>query len=214
MTKVTTNKLVDLLRRSNLVDEAKLTAFLEKAAQRARRGGARGPAAARRADDRGRPDHALAGRQAAGRQAQGLPPRQVQAARPDRQGRHEQRLSRRARAHEAARGDQGAAAEPRQRFVVPGAISPRSPGGRQARRSEHRPRLRHRQRRQHPLHRDGVRRRPGPAPDRRRAGAAAITTRPPITSPRWPTACSTPTKWASCTATSSRPTAWSIAQHR
>src|SRR4051812_43534578 len=32
MTKVTTNKLVDLLRRSNLVDEAKLTAFLEKAA--------------------------------------------------------------------------------------------------------------------------------------------------------------------------------------
>jgi eukaryotic-like serine/threonine-protein kinase len=30
MTKVTTNKLVDLLRRSNLVDEAKLTAFLEK----------------------------------------------------------------------------------------------------------------------------------------------------------------------------------------
>src|SRR5947207_2481414 len=32
MTKVTTNKLVDLLRRSNLVDEAKLAAFLEKAA--------------------------------------------------------------------------------------------------------------------------------------------------------------------------------------
>src|SRR6476469_3385020 len=32
MAKVTTNKLVDLLRRSNLVDEAKLTAFLEKAA--------------------------------------------------------------------------------------------------------------------------------------------------------------------------------------
>lgn len=32
MTKVTTNKLVDLLRRSGLVDEAKLTAFLEKAA--------------------------------------------------------------------------------------------------------------------------------------------------------------------------------------
>jgi serine/threonine protein kinase len=32
MTKVTTNKLVDLLKRSNLVDEAKLTAFLEKAA--------------------------------------------------------------------------------------------------------------------------------------------------------------------------------------
>lgn len=32
MTKVTTNKLVDLLRRSNLVDEAKLTSFLEKAA--------------------------------------------------------------------------------------------------------------------------------------------------------------------------------------
>jgi serine/threonine protein kinase len=32
MTKVTTNKLVDLLRKSNLVDEAKLTAFLEKAA--------------------------------------------------------------------------------------------------------------------------------------------------------------------------------------
>ena len=32
MTKVTTNKLVDLLRRSNLVDEAKLTAFLDKAA--------------------------------------------------------------------------------------------------------------------------------------------------------------------------------------
>lgn len=32
MTKVTTNKLVDLLRRSNLVDEAKLTAFLEKTA--------------------------------------------------------------------------------------------------------------------------------------------------------------------------------------
>src|SRR4029078_450215 len=31
MTKVTTNKLVDLLRRSNLVDEAKLTSFLEKA---------------------------------------------------------------------------------------------------------------------------------------------------------------------------------------
>jgi serine/threonine protein kinase len=31
MTKVTTNKLVDLLRRSNLVDEAKLTAFLDKA---------------------------------------------------------------------------------------------------------------------------------------------------------------------------------------
>jgi len=31
MTKVTTNKLVDLLKRSNLVDEAKLTAFLEKA---------------------------------------------------------------------------------------------------------------------------------------------------------------------------------------
>jgi serine/threonine protein kinase len=31
MTKVTTNKLVDLLRRSNLVDEAKLTAFLENA---------------------------------------------------------------------------------------------------------------------------------------------------------------------------------------
>jgi eukaryotic-like serine/threonine-protein kinase len=31
MTKVTTNKLVDLLRRSNLVDEAKLTAFLESA---------------------------------------------------------------------------------------------------------------------------------------------------------------------------------------
>src|SRR6478735_5351713 len=30
MTKVTTNKLVDLLRRSNLVDEAKLTSFLEK----------------------------------------------------------------------------------------------------------------------------------------------------------------------------------------
>jgi serine/threonine protein kinase len=30
MTKVTTNKLVDLLRRSNLVDEAKLTAFLDK----------------------------------------------------------------------------------------------------------------------------------------------------------------------------------------
>jgi serine/threonine protein kinase len=33
MTKVTTNKLVDLLRRSNLVDEAKLTAFLEKTAR-------------------------------------------------------------------------------------------------------------------------------------------------------------------------------------
>src|SRR3954470_20476351 len=32
MTKVTTNKLVDLLRRSNLVDEAKLASFLEKAA--------------------------------------------------------------------------------------------------------------------------------------------------------------------------------------
>src|SRR3954465_6021872 len=32
MTKVTTNKLVDLLRPSNLVEEAKLTAFLEKAA--------------------------------------------------------------------------------------------------------------------------------------------------------------------------------------
>jgi serine/threonine protein kinase len=32
MTKVTTNKLVDLLRRSNLVDEARLTSFLEKAA--------------------------------------------------------------------------------------------------------------------------------------------------------------------------------------
>src|SRR6478609_4745345 len=32
MTKVTTNKLVDLLKRSNLVDEAKLTSFLEKAA--------------------------------------------------------------------------------------------------------------------------------------------------------------------------------------
>src|SRR3954462_514385 len=31
MTKVTTNKLVDLLRRSNLVDEAKLTSFLAKA---------------------------------------------------------------------------------------------------------------------------------------------------------------------------------------
>jgi eukaryotic-like serine/threonine-protein kinase len=31
MTKVTTNKLVDLLRRSNLVDEVKLTSFLEKA---------------------------------------------------------------------------------------------------------------------------------------------------------------------------------------
>jgi serine/threonine protein kinase len=31
MTKVTTNKLVDLLRRSNLVDEAKLTAFLDNA---------------------------------------------------------------------------------------------------------------------------------------------------------------------------------------
>lgn len=31
MTKVTTNKLVDLLRRSNLVEEVKLTAFLEKA---------------------------------------------------------------------------------------------------------------------------------------------------------------------------------------
>ena len=31
MTKVTANKLVDLLRRSNLVDEAKLTAFLDKA---------------------------------------------------------------------------------------------------------------------------------------------------------------------------------------
>jgi serine/threonine-protein kinase len=30
MTKVSTNKLLDLLRRSNLVDEAKLTAFLEK----------------------------------------------------------------------------------------------------------------------------------------------------------------------------------------
>ena len=33
MTKVTTNKLVDLLRRSNLVDEAKLTAFLDKTAR-------------------------------------------------------------------------------------------------------------------------------------------------------------------------------------
>jgi serine/threonine protein kinase len=33
MTKVTTNKLVDLVRRSDLVDEAKLTAFLEKTAQ-------------------------------------------------------------------------------------------------------------------------------------------------------------------------------------
>src|SRR5262245_52047938 len=33
MTKVTTNKLVDLLRRSNLVDEAKLTAFLENASR-------------------------------------------------------------------------------------------------------------------------------------------------------------------------------------
>ncbi|HVT27206.1 MAG TPA: serine/threonine-protein kinase [Lacipirellulaceae bacterium] len=32
MTKVTTNKLVDLLRLSNLVDEAKLTAFLDKVA--------------------------------------------------------------------------------------------------------------------------------------------------------------------------------------
>ena len=31
MTKVTTNKLVDLLRRSNLVEEARLTSFLEKA---------------------------------------------------------------------------------------------------------------------------------------------------------------------------------------
>jgi serine/threonine-protein kinase len=31
MTKVSTNKLLDLLRKSNLVDEAKLTAFLEKA---------------------------------------------------------------------------------------------------------------------------------------------------------------------------------------
>src|SRR6476469_437245 len=31
MTKVTTNKLVDLLRRSNLVDEVKLTSFLERA---------------------------------------------------------------------------------------------------------------------------------------------------------------------------------------
>ena len=30
MNKVSTNKLLDLLRRSNLVDEAKLTAFLEK----------------------------------------------------------------------------------------------------------------------------------------------------------------------------------------
>ncbi len=30
MTKVSTNKLLDLLRRSNLVDEAKLTAFLDK----------------------------------------------------------------------------------------------------------------------------------------------------------------------------------------
>ena len=158
--------------------------------------------------------HAVAGRQAAGRQAQGLPPRQVQAAGPNRQGRHEQRLPRRARAHEAPRGDQGAAAESRQRFVVPGAIPPRSPRGRQARRPEHRPGLRHRQRRQHPLHRDGVRRRPGPAPDRRGAGAAAITTRRPTTSPRSPTACSTPTKWASCTATSSRPTAWSTGTTR
>jgi eukaryotic-like serine/threonine-protein kinase len=34
MTKVTTNKLVDLLRRSNLVDEAKLTAFLDKTIQK------------------------------------------------------------------------------------------------------------------------------------------------------------------------------------
>ena len=34
--------------------------------------------------------------------------------------------------------------------------------------------------------------------------------RRPITSPRWPTACSTPTKWAWSTATSSRPTASSI----
>ncbi len=33
MTKVANNKLVDLVRRSNLVDEAKLTAYLEKAAQ-------------------------------------------------------------------------------------------------------------------------------------------------------------------------------------
>ena len=41
MTKVTANKLVDLLRRSDLVDEAKLTAFLEKATARARRGRAR-----------------------------------------------------------------------------------------------------------------------------------------------------------------------------
>src|SRR4029078_9160197 len=32
MTKVTTNKLVDLLRRRHLVDESKLASFLEKAA--------------------------------------------------------------------------------------------------------------------------------------------------------------------------------------
>ena len=43
MTKVTANKLVDLVRRSGLVDEAKLTSFLEKTVARARRGRARRP---------------------------------------------------------------------------------------------------------------------------------------------------------------------------
>ena len=69
MTKVTTNKLVDLLRRSNLVDEAKLTAFLEKATA------AHGEAVL---EDQnrlaelliaGQSHHPLAGRQAARRQA-------------------------------------------------------------------------------------------------------------------------------------------------
>ena len=144
MTKVTTNKLVDLLRRSNLVDEAKLTAFLEKAPA------AHGEAALedqnRLAEllieenliTRWQADKLLAGKHKGFRLGKYKLLGQIGKG-----GMSSVYLAE----HELMKRRVAIKVLPKNRvgrFVVSGAVPPRSPRRCQARRPEHRPGLRHR----------------------------------------------------------------------
>ena len=170
----TNDELLDLVRKSGVLDEKRLDAYVARTASANAIPAAAG--AVRRRHGARRPADALPGRAVPPGQVAPLHHRPLQGPRTPRRRRHGQRLPLRTQADAPPRGRQGAAHRQGRRPRLAGALLPRGPRRRRAGPSQHRPRLRHRPGRQAPFSRHGVRRRrqlPGDRQAHRADGRAA-----------------------------------------
>ena len=202
-------EFLDLVQKSGLVEDKRLTAYPDKlrAATPSRPSRGAGEPA-----DPGRHPHPFPGRTTPAGQVAALHHRQIQGAGTPRRRRHGQRLPVRTQADAPPGRRQGAADRQGRRPLLAGALLPRGPRRRRSRSSQHRPRLRHRPGRQAALPRHGARGRRQFAGHHQEVRADGRAAAPPITSAR--RRCGLQhahERPAWFTATSSRATSWSIA---